>query len=87
MQVVLHNGCKMVAVIVVLDYVVTQWVGHQTCYPKVAGLTPGRGHGCRTMLGNFHIGSRPSVGSRPSDHYFCSVCLFVCLCRVFLSRL
>jgi len=32
-----------------------------------------------------------AVGSRPSDHYFCSVCLFVCLsvclCRVFLSRL
>ena len=28
-----------------------------------------------------------SVGSRPSDHYFRSVCLFVCLCRVFLSRL
>jgi len=33
------------------------------------------------------------VGSRPSDHYFCSVylsvCLFVCLfvCAVFLSRL
>jgi len=31
------------------------------------------------------------VGSRPSDHYFRSVCwfvrLFVCLCRVFLSRL
>jgi len=26
-------------------------------------------------------------GSRPSDHYFRSVCLFVCLCRVFLSRL
>ena len=29
-------------------------------------------------------------GSRPSDHYFRSVCLFVCLfvclCRVFLSR-
>jgi len=31
-----------------------------------------------------------SIGSRPSDHYFRSVCLFVCLsvclCRVFLSR-
>jgi len=31
------------------------------------------------------------IGSRPSDHYFHSVCLFVCLfvslCRVFLSRL
>jgi len=27
------------------------------------------------------------IGSRPSDHYFCSVCLSVCLCRVFLSRL
>jgi len=28
-------------------------------------------------------------GSRPSDHYFRSVCLFVCLfiCGVFLSRL
>ena len=30
-------------------------------------------------------------GSRPNDHYFCSVCWFVCLsvclCRVFLSRL
>jgi len=28
-----------------------------------------------------------SFGSRPSDHYFRSVCLSVCLCRVFLSRL
>ena len=40
----------------------------------------------------------PTFGSRPSDHYFrsvcwfvclsvcLSVCLFVCLCRVFLSR-
>ena len=29
------------------------------------------------------------VGSRPSDHYFRSVCWFVCLlvCAVFLSRL
>ena len=27
------------------------------------------------------------VGSRRSDHYFRSVCLSVCLCRVFLSRL
>jgi len=29
------------------------------------------------------------VGSQPSDDYFRSllVCLFVCLCRVFLSRL
>ena len=26
-------------------------------------------------------------GSRPSDHYFRSVCLSVSLCRVFLSRL
>jgi len=29
------------------------------------------------------------IGSRPSDHYFRSdcwlVCLFVCLCRVFLT--
>jgi len=31
---------------------------------------------------------RDGVGSRPSDHYFRSVCnLSVCLCRVFLSRL
>jgi len=29
----------------------------------------------------------PLIGSRPSDHYFRSVCLFVCFCRVFLSRL
>jgi len=28
-----------------------------------------------------------NIGSRPSDHYFRSVCLSVCLCRVFLSRL
>jgi len=28
-----------------------------------------------------------NIGSRPSDHYFSSVCLSVCLCRVFLSRL
>jgi len=29
------------------------------------------------------------IGSRPSDHYFRSVCwyLSVCLCRVFLRRL
>jgi len=27
------------------------------------------------------------IGSRPSDHYVRSVCLSVCLCRVFLSRL
>jgi len=27
------------------------------------------------------------IGSRPNDHYFHSVCLSVCLCRVFLSRL
>ena len=27
------------------------------------------------------------IGSRQSDHYFRSVCLFVCLRRVFLSRL
>jgi len=27
------------------------------------------------------------IGSRPNDHYFRSVCLTVCLCRVFLSRL
>jgi len=29
------------------------------------------------------------IGSRPSDHYFLSVCWFVCLfvCAVFLSRL
>ena len=27
------------------------------------------------------------IGSRPSDHYFRSVCLSVCLCRVFVSRL
>ena len=27
------------------------------------------------------------VGSWPSDHYFRSVCLSVCLCGVFLSRL
>jgi len=27
------------------------------------------------------------IGSGPSDHYFRSVCLSVCLCRVFLSRL
>jgi len=29
----------------------------------------------------------PNFGSRPSDHYFCSVCLSVCLCILFLSRL
>jgi len=37
------------------------------------------------------IGEWVNVGSRPSDHYFHSVCLFVCLsiclCRVFLSHL
>ena len=34
-----------------------------------------------------HRCKRKLFGSRPSDHYFRSVCLFVCLCRVFLSRL
>jgi len=29
----------------------------------------------------------PDFDSRPSDHYFRSACLFICLCRVFLSRL
>ena len=41
------------------------------------------------------VGHMTYIGSRPSDHYFrsvcwfvcLSVCLFVCLCRVFLSRL
>jgi len=27
------------------------------------------------------------IGSRSSDHYFRSVCWFLCLCRIFLSRL
>jgi len=36
-----------------------------------------------------HLLALSFVGSRPSDHYFRSVCLFVCLfvCAVFLSRL
>jgi len=33
------------------------------------------------------LANQSVIGSRPSDHYFRSVCLFVCLCRVFLSRL
>jgi len=37
------------------------------------------------------MGNDVIFGSQPSDHYFrsvyLSVCLFVCLCRVFLSRL
>ena len=47
-----------------------------------------RGRGRVTPIANI-------IGSRPSDHYFRSVCLsvclsdclFVCLCRVFFSRL
>ena len=35
----------------------------------------------------FYLLSFSSIGSRPSDHYFRSVCLSVCLCRVFISRL
>jgi len=35
------------------------------------------------LLGQLH----GYIGSRPRDHYFRSVCLSVCLCRVFLSRL
>jgi len=35
------------------------------------------------------LNEHPVIGSRPSDHYFrsvcLSVCLFVCLCRVFLQ--
>jgi len=42
----------------------------------------------RNVTDHAHLGI---VGSRPSDHYFrsvcLSVCLIVCLCRVFLSRL
>ena len=34
-------------------------------------MTPGEGRGAK----NFHV----SFGSRSSDHYFRSVCLFVCL--------
>ena len=39
--------------------------------------------------GAFPTSSKVSdvIGSRPSDHYFRSVCLSVCLCRVFLSSL
>jgi len=39
------------------------------------------------QLSFFVFSFYPTIGSRPSDHYFRSVCLFVCLCRVFLSRL
>jgi len=35
----------------------------------------------------FFLRCNMDIGSRPSDHYFRSVCLSVCLCRVFLSRL
>jgi len=42
------------------------------------GLFPGE-----PVLAGFLL----SFGSRPSDRYFRSVCWFVCLCRVFLSRL
>jgi len=38
-----------------------------------------------------HCADFETIGSRPSDHYFRTVCWFVCLsvclCRVFLSRL
>jgi len=43
------------------------------------------GHaGCNRLI---EITITVDFGSRPSDHYFGSVCLFVCLCRVFLNRL
>jgi len=31
----------------------------------------------------FYCSLALTIGSRPSDHYFRSVCWFVCLCRVF----
>jgi len=40
---------------------------------------------CRTCCSVYDSSS--FFRSRPSDHYFCSVCSSVCLCRVFLSRL
>jgi len=51
----------------------------------IAPLTPDR----EVLSPSYHPTNLPTVnfGSRPSDHYFCSVCRFVCLCRVFLSRL
>jgi len=40
---------------------------------------------CSQMLTQLSI-SYIIIGSLSSDHYFRSVCWFVCLCRVFLSR-
>ena len=45
-------------------------------------LLDGSGKGMGTRKSFPHTSS-----SRPSDHYFRSVCWFVCLCRVFRSHL
>jgi len=39
------------------------------------------------LFGHHFLSKTAIIGSRPSDHYFRSVCLSVCLCRVFISRL
>jgi len=40
-----------------------------------------------SYLYGYYPTSLINFSSRPIDHYFRRVCLFVCLCRVFLSRL
>ena len=83
------------------DFESTAWAS------KMMPVFLGRGHGhhfghtcglscvamgiCDISLEDKLIMSLMTFGSRPSDHYFRSVCWFVCLsvclCRVFLSRL
>jgi len=53
--------------------------GHPSSDRHSVGVKPRVCGGCWVFSEN--------VGSRPSDHYFHSVCLSVCLCRVFLSHL
>ena len=59
---------------ILLEQEIMVWQWHQLDYMQII---------C-TLL---HTDNDIGIGSRPSDHYFRSVCLFVCLCRVFLSRL
>jgi len=63
MEVVLYNGCKMTVVVVVVVAAAVIVEYKLTDFWKQPSLEP-----------TFNI-----VGSRPSDHYFRSVCLFVCL--------
>ena len=58
-----------------------------TCLPMVSVLSNSFSLRNCTTFDLISIILAFSIGSRSSDHYFRSVCLSVCLCKVFLSRL